>query len=397
MWPRTPLGGLCDAGQYGLNAAALKEGGGVRFIRITDIDASGQLGGADPAYVPATTPELDRYELSFGDLLIARSGATAGKSMLFRGLSERAVFAGYLIRFKARADLVLPEYLAYYMQSPAYWRYIRKTARAVAQPNINARELASLPVPLAPPTDQRRIVDLLSRAENIVRMRREAESKAKEIIPALFLDMFGDPARNERGWEVRRLGEIVERFQGGKNVEAGASGDSEFRILKISAVTSGKYDELEAKPAPSGFSPPPHYFVREGDILFSRANTEELVGATAMVVSTDGKSLLPDKLWRLVWRPDARVRPAYMLALLQNRSTRKALSKIASGTGGSMKNISQAKLSELRLPIAPMDAQITFERNSESVKSLLGGTQRAGTVADQAFQSLLAGVFGEGA
>jgi type I restriction enzyme S subunit len=255
--------------------------------------------------------------------------------------------------------------------------------------------LERLRIPLAAPSEQRRIVELLSRAENVVRMRREAETKAKEIVPALFLDMFGDPATNPKGWEVRRFGELVDRFQGGKNVQAGSPGDSEFRILKISAVTSGKYDESESKPAPGGSSPPPHYFVREGDILFSRANTEELVGATAMVVSTDGRSLLPDKLWRLVWRPDARVRPAYMLALLQNLSTRKALSNIASGTGGSMKNISQAKLSKLRLPIAPMDTQIAFERNAASVNSLLGGARRAGAVADQAFQSLLAGVFGE--
>ena len=53
------------------------------------------------------------------------------------------------------------------------------------------------------------MVDLLSRAENIVRMRREAEQKAKEIIPALFLDMFGDPVRNETRWERQHLGEIV--------------------------------------------------------------------------------------------------------------------------------------------------------------------------------------------
>lgn len=278
-------------------------------------------------------------------------------------------------------------------------RFLYYYLRSIKLPNDgysrHFKHLRNLSVPVPTISAQRRIVNLLSRAENIVRMRREAETKAKEVVPALFLDMFGDPATNPKGWERRQLGEIVDCFQGGKNLQAGSSGDSEFRILKISAVTSGKYDESESKPAPSGFSPPPHYFVREGDILFSRANTVELVGATAMVVSTDGRSLLPDKLWRLVWRPDARIRPAYMLALLQNLSTRKALSNIASGTGGSMKNISQAKLSKLRLPIAPMDTQIEFERNAASVNSLLAGAQRAGTVADQAFQSLLAAEFRE--
>jgi type I restriction enzyme, S subunit len=144
-----------------------------------------------------------------GDLLIARSGATAGKSLLFRGLAEPAVFAGYLIRFKVRVDRVLPEYLAHFLQSPMYWGFIRKTARAVAQPNVNAREMASLPVPLPPLSEQQRIVDLLSRAESIVRMRREAEAEAKAIIPAQFLDMFGDPATNPKGWDVKCLAELA--------------------------------------------------------------------------------------------------------------------------------------------------------------------------------------------
>src|ERR1700683_2296014 len=99
MWPLSTLGDVADSGQYGLNAAAIKEGTGVRFIRITDINSFGRLEGADPAYVDPETDDLERYNLAPGEILIARSGATAGKSLLFKGLGEPAVFAGYLIRF----------------------------------------------------------------------------------------------------------------------------------------------------------------------------------------------------------------------------------------------------------------------------------------------------------
>jgi type I restriction enzyme S subunit len=129
-------------------------------------------------------------------------------------------------------------------------------------------------------------------------------------------------------------------------------------------------------------------------VLFSRANTEELVGATAMVEQTDGKSLLPDKLWRLVWRDRENISPVYMLALLQSRATRQQLSKIASGTGGSMKNISQAKLMELRLPVAPTNLQRVFERYSNRASSIVESAEKATLRSEQAFQSLLAEVFG---
>ena len=205
--------------------------------------------------------------------------------------------------------------------------------------------------------------------------------------------MFGDPATNPKGWPIKRFGDLVERVEGGKNLQAGAVGDSSFRILKISAVTSGTYDESESKPAPAGFEPPAHYIVRDGDILFSRANTEALVGATAGVESTDGKSLLPDKLWRLVWCPKEGIVPAYMLAMLQNGSVRRQLSKMAAGTGGSMKNISQAKLLELKLPIAPAALQSAFQEQTLTARSILRGVGRSGGVAEETFQSLLADAF----
>ena len=94
-WPTKSLGELAGCGQYGLNAAAMSEGTGVRFVRITDITQGGELKHEEPAFVPEDTAELDNYELKDGDLLIARSGATAGKSYIHRSFGERAVFAGH--------------------------------------------------------------------------------------------------------------------------------------------------------------------------------------------------------------------------------------------------------------------------------------------------------------
>jgi type I restriction enzyme S subunit len=123
-------------------------------------------------------------------------------------------------------------------------------------------------------------------------------------------------------------------------------------------VISGIYLERESKLAPDDYSPPESHFVNQDDLLFSRANTEELVGATALVGMTNGRTLLPDKLWRFVWAEE--IEPLYVLALFQNRSVRRTLSKLATGTSASMRNISQAKLKDLELPIAPLEKQREF-------------------------------------
>ncbi|MEF8737116.1 MAG: hypothetical protein V5B35_11135 [Candidatus Accumulibacter necessarius] len=244
---------------------------------------------------------------------------------------------------------------------------------------------------MPPLPDQRRVVDLLSRAEGIVRLRREAEKKAAEVIPALFLNMFGDPASNPKGWPVRKVSDFVARFEGGKNIQAGSENGSLYRILKVSAVTSGVYRESESKPSPDDYSPPASHIVRPGDMLFSRANTEELVGATAIVESTDGQTLLPDKLWRFVWNEP--LEPAYMLALFQSAHVRRELGKLSSGTSASMRNISQAKLYELPLPIAPHAIQKAFAEWSAMVASIRSQQTTATARAQAAFDALLARCF----
>ena len=246
-------------------------------------------------------------------------------------------------------------------------------------------------IPLPPIAEQRRIVDILSRSEGIVRLRREAERKAAELIPALFLDMFGDPATNPKGWPVRKVSDFVRKFEGGKNIQAGSENGSPYRILKVSAVTSGVYRESESKPSPDDYSPPASHIVRVGDMLFSRANTEELVGATAIVETTDGKTLLPDKLWRFVWKEP--VEAAYMHALFQFHGVRRELGKLSSGTSASMRNISQGKLYQLPLPIAPYKHQTDFAEKSAMIHSIQSEQAAATATAQATFDALLAQVF----
>ena len=160
-------------------------------------------------------------------------------------------------------------------------------------------------------------------------------------------------------------------------------------ILKISAVTSGAYRESESKPAPADFTPPRSHFVRTGDLLISRANTEALVGAVAMVEATNGRTLLPDKLWRFVWRTDASIEPTFAMHLLQLPSMRRALSGLASGTGGSMKNISQAKLRELQMVVPPMQEQESFAAHARSVAAIMRAQTAALSAAQATFDALL--------
>jgi type I restriction enzyme S subunit len=282
-------------------------------------------------------------------------------------------------------------FLAYFLRSRQTVDLISAKTAGARMPRADMNFVFSLPLPLPPLPEQRRVVDLLSRAEGIVRLRREAEKKAAELIPALFLDMFGDPATNPKEWPLLKVSDFVSRFEGGKNIQAGSENGSPYRILKVSAATSGIYRESESKPSPDGYSPPASHIVRAGDMLFSRANTEELVGATAIVEKTDGRTLLPDKLWRFVWAEPVEI--AYIHALFQSRHVRRELGKLSSGTSASMRNISQGKLYGLRLPIAPHTQQKAFAERAATVQSIQSQQSAATVKAQATFDALLAQAF----
>ena len=133
-------------------------------------------------------------------------------------------------------------------------------------PGLNRADAYREPFALPSLDEQRRIVAILNRAARIERLRARAAERLREFVPALFVKMFGDPVENPMGWDVVPLGDVIEGFQAGQNVKAGGDGGSGFRILKVSAVTSGEFDPSMSKPAPVGHVPAGHHRVRVGDL-----------------------------------------------------------------------------------------------------------------------------------
>jgi len=259
-------------------------------------------------------------------------------------------------------------------------------------PRADMSVLLGMDIPLPPLDEQRRIVALLDRAAEIRSRADAARAKARAIIPALFLDMFGDPATNPKGWPVVELGDVIASITGGKNIEAG-NGTSKYRIMKVSAVTSGVFKAHEAKPAPDDHIPAEDHHVRDGDFLFSRANTSELVGAVAIAHDVPAGLLLPDKIWRIEWTPE-RMEPRYAYSLLRSSEIRRIFAVIGSGTSGSMKNISQAKLVRVPIPLPPLDIQIAFAEQAQRLESLACHLDAADSKAEAMAAGLSAEVFG---
>jgi type I restriction enzyme S subunit len=316
-----------------------------------------------------------------------------GKAAIARNL-ENGTGAGSTEFFVLRpTDRILSEYVFHFIRRTSFRAACKANFTGSAgQQRVPKSFLEKVAIPLPPLDEQRRIVGLLDRAAEIRRRADAARVKARAIIPALFLDTFGDPATNPKGWPVVELGDVITRITGGKNIEAG-NGTSQYRIMKVSAVTSGIFKAHESKPAPDDHIPAEDHHVRPGDFLFSRANTSELVGAVAIADDVPAGLLLPDKIWRIEWTP-ARMEPRFAYSLLRSSEIRRIFAVIGSGTSGSMKNISQTKLVRVPIPLPPRPIQTAFAEQTHRLDSLARHLDAAAAKAEAMAAGLSAEVFG---
>lgn len=153
-WKWARLGQVCKKPQYGWTTKSSRMDG-LLYLRTTDISR----GSIDWTLVPACVeipPDVERFLLNDGDIVVSRAGSV-GVSYLLRN-PPRAVFASYLIRLKANKN-VIPEYLALYLKSPAYWEAISENKIGIAIPNVNAKKLADIPIPVPSRMEQQHIIE----------------------------------------------------------------------------------------------------------------------------------------------------------------------------------------------------------------------------------------------
>jgi type I restriction enzyme S subunit len=205
-WKTIPLGDFAVSVDYGVTASATEQAVGPKFLRITDIQ-NGAVEWQNVPWCVCTERAATEARLNAGDIVFARTGATTGKSFLIRECPADAVFASYLIRVRL-GDAVEPRFISHYFQTPNYWAQITKSARGVAQPGVNATILKALEIPLPPLAEQRRIAEVLDRAEALRAKRRDALAQLDALTQAIFLDMFGDPVANRKGWALVKISDV---------------------------------------------------------------------------------------------------------------------------------------------------------------------------------------------
>lgn len=190
-WEEKKLGDFADT-QYGYTESASSEAIGPKFLRITDIQ-NGIVNWDKVPYCRISEEELEKYKLSIEDIVIARTGATTGKSYLIKD-NILSVFASYLIRLKLKTKDVLSNFIYQFMQSQLYWTQITDFSQGIAQPGVNAQKLKEIKLLLPTFPEQTEIVriidDLLVKEQQAKKLAENTFAKIDLIKKAILAHAF---------------------------------------------------------------------------------------------------------------------------------------------------------------------------------------------------------------
>ncbi|WLW65220.1 restriction endonuclease subunit S [Psychrobacter sp. van23A] len=219
-WNVAPLKSLLkEPPKYGINAPAVPLVGKLPvYIRITDITEDGYYSPEKQAGV--NSQFSDSYILNDGDIVLARTGASVGKSYLYRKEDGVLVYAGFLIKVSPDDKALNPSFLFQYLKTEQYWAWVIVNSMRSGQPGVNGNEYGNLPIPVPNVKEQTAIANALSDVDNLLQSLEKLISKKEAIKTATMQQLLTGKTRlpefatredgSQKGFKQTDLGQIPE-------------------------------------------------------------------------------------------------------------------------------------------------------------------------------------------
>lgn len=285
------------------------------------------------------------------------------------------------------SDRLLPEYLFWVLSSIHLEDEVDK---AVKGKTLNHGKIERLRIPIPHKNgkpdleEQKRIAAILDKADAIRRKRQQALRLTDDFLRSLFLDMFGDPVTNPKGWEVGVIGDLLESANYGTSKKASTE-KCEYPVLRMGNITyEGGWDFSELKYTNLEEKEKPKHLVHKGQLLFNRTNSKELVGKTA-VFREDEPMAFAGYLVRGI--PKTGADAEYISAYLNSRHGKETLAQMCKSIVG-MANINAKEMQAIRILIPPPALQRGFGDIARSIHSKRDSWKSLDKESENLFSSL---------
>jgi type I restriction enzyme S subunit len=318
----------------------------IRYIQIDDLRNNNNIKHCE---------NINKYVIAKKeDIIIAWDGANAGTI----GFGIEGAIGSTLAILRKENKEMDTEFCGLFLRSKS--AYLREKCTGATIPHIQRRALEDIKIPKISLNKQIEIKNIINKAQELIDKRKEQIQDLDELVKSQFIEMFGNPSINDKGWMIDKLSTVVTNIENGKSFicESFSRSGKYPAILKLSAVTYGIYNANENKALTDESLYVSSVEVKSEDLLFTRKNTPELVGMSAYVYNTEPNLMMPDLIFR--FNTNENINKIYLWKLINHDLFREKIKSLSNGSAKSMSNISKQRLMELNIPIPPIELQKQF-------------------------------------
>jgi type I restriction enzyme, S subunit len=392
-WPTTQLGSVSKIFNGKTPSKAEQRQSGNPVLKIKDIDNNGHFKGNFASFVDNIVYErFSQKHLKLHDTLILNAAHNAKyvgskKACVEKGVVNSMPVGEWLI---ARAnEKLLPRYLFFYLSSPFACKVIRDLVKGI---HLYPKDVAQIPIPLPPLKTQKRIVELLDKAQALIDKRKEQIALMDQLIQSLFYDMFGDPVTNPKGWECKELGLVSEIKSGVTKGRRFAGKETVFvPYMRVANVQDGflNLDDIaKIEVLPSDIV---KYKLQKKDILLTEGGDPDKLGRGTVWNGEIENCIHQNHIFRIRLNSFVLI-PEYASILIGSARGKRYFLKSARQTTG-IATINMTQLKKCPMLIPPKKTQNTFADRVQKIESQKAAMTTALKELQNNFNTLMQSAF----
>lgn len=310
--------------------------------------------GVSETYYVGSYPE--EYIVHKGDFLIGMDG----EFNIAPWKSGDALLNQRVCRITSKGDAAIEFVYRFLLKE---LKQIEDETPYVTVKHLSAKRLNQVVLPIPPLDEQQRIVAELGLLTEVIDKRRMQLKELETLAQSIFYNMFGDPIQNEKGWDVKSLGDVCTSVSYGTSSPSSPSG--RYKYLRMNNITyDGYLDLTDLKYIDMDEAEFEKYAVKEGDVLFNRTNSMDLIGKTTYIHNME-PMIIAGYIIRV--RLDNSVMPAFVAKFMNTPAMKKKLRSMAKGAVNQA-NINSKELKSIDLIVPPIKLQQEFADKIQSIE-----------------------------
>lgn len=324
------------------------------------------------------------------DILIAASSGSkeiVGKSVQIKDNTNFTF--GAFCKIVRCSEKIEPRYVGYFLRTPYYRSTISNLVCGANINNLKNEHIDELLIPMPSREIQQKVVNILDKSQELIDKRKKQIEALDELVKSQFIEMFGDPITNRKGWEKGKIADIIIKTQYGTSNKANEE-NGQFKILRMGNITyNGQFDFSDMKYIDLTEDEQKKYLVYKGEVLFNRTNSKELVGKTA-VYKENKPMAYAGYLVKAI--PNERATGEFIAAYMNTKYVKSKLLNMAKNIVG-MANINAEEFKKIDIYIPPIELQNEYIKFIEQVDKLKFEMEKSLKELEDNFNSLMQRAF----